>query len=122
MQLKSNLQVASFFSGIGGFDLAFEQAGCEVVFQCEKDKFCQKVLKKHWPQIQTHPDINELRSQDIPQAQVWCGGFPCQDLSLANQGKRQGLEGKRSGLFTKFAELASASKRFVVERTQLRFH
>jgi DNA (cytosine-5)-methyltransferase 1 len=110
LQSVPSLQVASFFSGIGGFDLAFEQVGCQVVFQCERDKFCQKVLHKHWPNVECHPDIEQITPYDIPQAQIWCGGFPCQDLSLANQGKRQGLEGKRSGLFTKFAELASASK------------
>ncbi len=104
------LKVASFFSGIGGFDLAFEQVGCQVVFQCEKDPFCQKVLKKHWPQIPLYKNIEDLTPQQIPETNIWCGGFPCQDLSLANQGKRQGLEGKRSGLFTQFAKLVDATR------------
>jgi len=105
------LKVASFFAGIGGFDLGFERAGFEVVFQCEKDKFCQKVLRKHWPDIPLIGDINDQKiEQEIPAADVWCGGFPCQDLSLANQGKRKGLEGSRSGLFYRFAELAERFK------------
>ncbi len=104
------LEVASFFSGIGGFDLAFEQAGCQVVFQCEKDTFCKKVLKKHWPHVMLSDNIKELTPQEIPPADIWCGGFPCQDLSLANQGKRQGLEGARSGLFTQFADLVNAAR------------
>ncbi|WP_287128318.1 DNA cytosine methyltransferase [Candidatus Cyanaurora vandensis] len=104
------LRVASFFSGIGGFDLAFEQAGCELVFQCEKDGFCQKVLKKHWPDIYLAPDITQVSPKEIPEAEIWCGGFPCQDLSLANQGKRQGLEGQRSGLFTQFAKLVDTAR------------
>jgi len=99
------LKVASFFSGIGGFDLGFENAGMKVVFQCEINSFCQTVLKKHWPKIKIAKDINSLQSCDIPPAEVWCGGFPCQDLSLANQGKRKGLEGERSGLFYKIAEM-----------------
>jgi DNA (cytosine-5)-methyltransferase 1 len=106
----TTLRVASFFSGIGGFDLAFEQAGCRVVFQCERDTFCRKVLHKHWPAVPCADDINSVTTDDIPQAEIWCGGFPCQDLSLANQGKRQGLEGKRSGLFTQFAGLASEAR------------
>jgi DNA (cytosine-5)-methyltransferase 1 len=100
------LNVASFFSGIGGFDLAFEQVGANVVFQCERDAFCQKVLRKHWPDVPLATDINVLTPEAIPHADIWCGGFPCQDLSLANQGKRKGIEGARSGLFTQFAGLA----------------
>lgn len=99
------LKVASFFSGIGGFDLGLERAGMEVVFQCEWNAFCQKVLQKHWPNVKLMGDINDVSIDEVPQAEVWCGGFPCQDVSLANQGKRKGLEGDRSGHFYKYAEL-----------------
>lgn len=99
------MKFASFFSGIGGIDLGLEMAGMESVFQCEVNQFCQKVLKKHWPNVKLVGDINEVTIEKIPEADLWCGGFPCQDLSLANQGKRRGLEGNRSGLFYKFAEL-----------------
>jgi DNA (cytosine-5)-methyltransferase 1 len=106
--LKHQLTVASFFSGIGGFDLAFEQVGAKVVFQCEKDSFCQKVLKKHWPDAHLMTNIDYVWPNDIENADIWCAGFPCQDLSLANQGKRKGLEGNRSGLFNRFAELVES--------------
>ena len=105
------LEVASFFAGIGGFDLGLERAGMKVAFQCEINKFCQKILKKHWPNVPLYFDIEKVDPADIPKnAQVWCGGFPCQDLSLANQGKRKGLEGERSGLFYRYAELIAAHK------------
>lgn len=107
---KNDLKVASFFSGIGGFDLAFEQVGCPIVFQCEIDSFCQRVLKKHWPSVKLAPDIRSLSASDIPESNIWCAGFPCQDLSLANQGKRKGIEGERSGLFARFADLVNQSK------------
>ena len=90
--------------------MGLEQAGMQVVFQCEVNKFCQSVLQAHWPEIPLHGDINSLTPKDIPKADVWCGGFPCQDLSLANQGKRKGLVGERSGLFYKYAELISQKK------------
>jgi len=103
-------KVSSFFAGIGGFDLGLERSGMEVVFQCEINKFCQKVLKKHWPDTPLYSDINDLSGDEIPDSNVWCGGFPCQDLSLANQGKRKGLKGERSGLFYKYAELIEKRK------------
>jgi DNA (cytosine-5)-methyltransferase 1 len=101
------LRVASFFAGIGGFDLACEREGMNVVYQCEIKPFCQQVLKKHWPQVNLQPDINNIDPETLPEADLWCAGFPCQDVSLANQGKRTGLEGERSGLFFRFAELIS---------------
>lgn len=99
------MRVVSLFAGIGGFDLGFERAGMQVVFQCEKHTFAQRILKTHWPDVPLHDDILTLQPLDIPPAELYCGGFPCQDVSLANQGKRKGLNGARSGLFFKFAEL-----------------
>ena len=99
------MKAASFFSGIGGIDLGFERAGVEIVFQSEINPFCREVLKKHWPNVELAGDINEIKSEEVPKAEIYFGGFPCQDLSLANQGKRAGLAGSRSGLFFKFAEL-----------------
>ncbi len=103
--MEKQLKVASFFAGIGGFDLGLENAGMSVVFQCEINKYCQSVLKQHWPNVVLRDDIKKLSAKEIPKSEVWCGGFPCQDLSLANQGKRQGLKGERSGLFYKYSEL-----------------
>ncbi len=108
--LPRQYNVASFFAGIGGFDLGLEAAGMDVVFQCEINKFSQKVLKSHWPDTPLFHDITQLTSDDIPDSNVWCGGFPCQDLSLANQGKRKGLKGERSGLFYQYSELIRAKK------------
>jgi len=106
------LKVASFFAGIGGFDLGLERAGMTVTFQCEVNKFCQTVLKKHWPNVPLVGDINDPNIlSSIPlDTQLWCGGFPCQDLSSANQGKRKGLNGDRSGLFYRFSELIEHRK------------
>lgn len=103
-------KVSSFFAGIGGFDLGLERSGMDVVFQCEINQFCQSVLKKNWPDIPLFSDIGSLMSSDIPESNVWCGGFPCQDVSLANQGKRKGLLGERSGLFYTYAKLIKERK------------
>lgn len=101
------MRVASFFAGIGGFDLGFERAGMKVVFQCEIDPFCRQILQRHWPKIPLHDDITDLAPTAIPAADLWCAGWPCQDLSTANT-DRQGLSGTRSGLFYVFMELVAA--------------
>lgn len=108
--INTEYKVASFFAGIGGFDLGLERSGMSVIFQCEINSFCRTVLEKNWPSLPLHDDIGTLLASDIPESNVWCGGFPCQDLSLANQGKRKGLSGNRSGLFFTYAELIRQRK------------
>jgi DNA (cytosine-5)-methyltransferase 1 len=92
----------SLFAGVGGFDLGLEQAGHTCVGQVEIDKHAQKVLKKHWPDVPLHDDVTTAiewaKEIDlIGRVDIVCGGFPCQDVSVA--GKRAGIAGARSGLF-----------------------
>jgi DNA (cytosine-5)-methyltransferase 1 len=116
-QQQPRPKVASFFSGIGGFDLGLEQANFEISFQCEIDGFCNEILEKHWPNVKRHRNIKDLNHATIPISDVWVGGFPCQDVSLARMGPRAGLKGSRSGLFHEFARLLRAGKPkvFVIE-------
>lgn len=111
---EGKIRVASFFAGIGGFDLGFERAGMEAVWQCEKKEFCLDILDKHWPNVTRVEDIQEVKANDIPDAEIWAGGFPCQDVSLARMGPRSGLRGKQSGLFYDFAKLIEARRPQVV--------
>jgi DNA (cytosine-5)-methyltransferase 1 len=97
--------VASFFSGIGGLDLGFERARFEITMQCEVDDFCNQILERHWPKTKRFGDIGGLKHDEIPASDVFMGGFPCQDVSLARMGPRAGLRGRQSGLFYKFANL-----------------
>ena len=97
--------VASFFSGIGGFDLAFERAGFDITMNCEIDGYCRQILTRHWPDVPSFSDIREVNHAAIPTSDVWVGGFPCQDVSVARMGPRDGLRGRRSGLFYEFARL-----------------
>jgi len=112
--MSHQLRVASFFAGIGGFDLGFEKAGIKTVWQCEIKDFCLDILNKHWPHIPKATDITEVNSDDIPQAEIWAGGFPCQDVSLARMGPRRGLRGTQSRLFYDFARLIDACRPEVV--------
>jgi DNA (cytosine-5)-methyltransferase 1 len=129
-----------------------------VVWQCERDEFCRRVLARHWPGVPCHPDVRALvadtdpagcgglsqrdgaavhgrevregRHADgcadperghaaadegadaglerpvpvpVPYVDVLCGGFPCQDISVAGRG--EGIDGERSGLWAEYARL-----------------
>lgn len=103
---KKIFRLNSFFAGIGGFDIAFERQGFKTQYLCEINPFCHEVLSTHWPDVQLAQDINEIAPGSIPAADVWCGGFPCQDVSVARgASERLGLSGTRSGLFYQYAAL-----------------
>lgn len=109
-----DIRHASFFSGIGGFDLGFQRAGIRSVSFCEKKSFCQRVLRTRWPLVPLLEDVTRVDPTDIPEAEIWTAGFPCQDLSLARMGARAGLRGSQSGLFHDFAALVGARRPKIV--------
>ena len=101
------MKVLELFAGIGGFSVGLEATGMETVAFCENDKFCQKVLRKNWPEVPIYDDVRELTADrlisDGIRVDVITGGFPCQDLSIS--GNQAGIEGERSGLWTECARL-----------------
>jgi DNA (cytosine-5)-methyltransferase 1 len=107
-------KIASFFTGIGGIDVGFENAGFSTVFQCEINEFCYSILNKHWENVPKQKDIKNVTTRIIPASDIWVGGFPCQDLSLARAGPRAGLKGARSGLFHEFARLIGEGRPRIV--------
>ena len=112
------LTFGSLFAGIGGFDLGFERAGFRCLWHVEIDEYCRKVLAKHWPQVPRHDDVRTFPpTQEDWQVDVVCGGFPCQDISTA--GRRAGLDGERSGLWSQMLRVVALlrPKYVVVENT-----
>jgi DNA (cytosine-5)-methyltransferase 1 len=106
---RSKLTLNSFFAGIGGFELGFQLAGIRPAFHCEINRYCNSVIKRHWPNTICTENILNLAADSIPAADVWCGGFPCQDVSVARGWLgREGLKGKNTGLFYPFADLVRA--------------
>lgn len=98
------MTVGSLFSGVGGFDLGFEQAGYTVAWQVEADEKARRVLRHRWPSVPIHDDVRTVGAHNLTPVDVLVGGFPCQDLSVA--GKRAGLTGARSGLFYELMRIA----------------
>lgn len=106
--MANKLKVLDLFSGIGGFSLGLERTGgFETVAFCEIEEFPRRVLAKHWPKVPCYHDVRDLTVDTLRRdgiaIDVICGGFPCQDISLA--GKGAGLAGERSGLWFEFARL-----------------
>lgn len=95
------LKVVDLFSGIGGFSLGLEQTeGFETIAFVEINPFCRKILRKHWPSVPIAEDITKVSFQGI-QADIVCGGFPCQDVSNASS-TQASILGSRSGLWFEF--------------------
>lgn len=94
------MNAISLFSGIGGIDLAAEWAGIDVITFCEREPFCQKVLKKHWPKTPIYDDVCTLTKErldadgiDTKSIDFIFGGYPCQPFSSA--GKQKGEDDDR---------------------------
>ena len=81
------------FSGIGGFSLGLESAGLvETVAFCDFEPYCQKILKKHWPDVPIYGDVKglnyeKLRADGIDTIDIITGGYPCQPFSVAGSQK-----------------------------------
>ena len=130
------MKFIDFFAGIGGFRRGMELAGHECVGFCEFDKFAtasyismhllteeqrktledipikkrqKEILKEEYRNGEWYAnDIRRVYAGDIPKAECWCFGFPCQDISVA--GKQAGFQGNRSSLFFRVMYLVGQLK------------
>ena len=97
--MKPPLKILDGFAGIGGFSYAAHRivGGFETTQFIEIDKFCQKLLAKRFPNIPIHDDVRTFTA-NLGEFDVFCSGFPCQDISVA--GLQKGITKEtRSGLF-----------------------
>ena len=93
----NQLTLGSLFDGIGGFPLAGIKAGISPVWASEIEPFPVRVTQKRLPDMKHYGDVSKLNGGDLEPVDIITFGSPCQDLSIA--GKRNGLDGARSGLF-----------------------
>ena len=100
------MKFIDFFAGIGGFHSGLEKAGMKCVGWCEFDKFAQKSYRAMYDteSLWFGEDVTKVKGSELPKADLWTFGFPCQDVSIA--GKQKGLKkGTRSGLFYEMMRL-----------------
>nr|DAP18746.1 MAG TPA: Cytosine specific methyltransferase [Caudoviricetes sp.] len=100
------MKFIDFFAGIGGFHSGLEKAGMRCVGWCEFDKFAQKSYRAMYDttNLWFGEDATKVKGSELPKADLWTFGFPCQDVSIA--GKQKGLKkGTRSGLFYEMMRL-----------------
>ena len=99
------LTLGSLFSGSGGFELAGILAGIAPVWNSEIEPYPILVTEKCLPDVQHFGDVNILNGAELPPVDIITFGSPCQDMSIA--GKRNGLDGSRSGLFYEAVRIIS---------------
>jgi DNA (cytosine-5)-methyltransferase 1 len=101
----NGMKVNSFFCGAGGFDLGFIQAGFEITGAWDFDKYAVESYVHNIGMHGEQADVTQMKGLDIPKANGWLFGFPCQDISVA--GKQKGMiQGEtRSGLFYEIMRL-----------------
>lgn len=100
---KDDIKFIDLFAGIGGFRIALEAFGGKCVFSSEIDKFAQQTYSANYGDIPSG-DITQIASEDIPQHDILCGGFPCQPFSVS--GKQKGFEDSRGTMFFEIARIA----------------
>ena len=99
--------VASFFAGVGGIDLGFEQTGkFKTVYANEIDSYPAETLALNFPDVDLDVrDIREVKAKDVPDVDIMIGGFPCQAFSIAGYRKGFNDEKGRGDLFFELARL-----------------
>lgn len=97
------MKVAGLFSGVGGIELGFEQAGTKTVWSNDIDEKASKTLELNFDHRIIVDDIHNLKGNDIPDVDIIVGGFPCQAFSVA--GYQKGFEDERGEVFFQMARL-----------------
>ena len=95
---NKEITLGNLFSGSGTWELAAEICGITPVFEAEIEPFPVALEAKRFPNALQLGDVSKINGAEIPPVDIFTNSSPCQDLSVA--GKRAGLEGERSGLFT----------------------
>jgi len=103
------MKFADFFSGIGGFRLGLESIGWQCVFSNDINLDSNAIYQSNFSTDEfSNNSIVDIKTNDIPDFDVFCGGFPCQPFSIA--GKREGKADDRGNLFEHIIRICSKKK------------
>ena len=110
MDLNKQLTFIDFFSGIGGFRIGLERAGFKCIGYCDNDKHANKLYSNYFNTDEEYffSDITTINTAELPDFDIFCGGFPCQSFSIA--GKRRGFEDTRGTMFFEVARILNDKK------------
>lgn len=109
LAMSNNMNVVSFFSGAGGLDLGFKQAGFNVIWANEFDSSIWQTYEHNHPDtILDKRCITQIKANDVPDCVGIIGGPPCQSWSEAGAGR--GIEDKRGQLFFDYIRLLKAKR------------
>lgn len=107
------MRVCSLFSGIGGIDLGFQQAGFDIVWANEFDKDAAATYRYNFGNEHlVEKDIRKVDADEIPDFDLLAAGFPCQPFSI--MGFRKGFRDPRGNLFFEITRIAEAKKPKVI--------
>ena len=106
---QNHLTVGGLFSGVGGIELGFKNAGFQVSWANELDKHCAKTYRENFDHTLYNFDLKNLKGHDLEPVDVLSGGFPCQAFSVA--GYRKGFEDARGNIFFEIIRLVNELKR-----------
>ena len=106
--LKKIYTVGGLFSGVGGIELGFINAGFEVLWANEIDKNCAKTYRNNYQHQLYEKGIEELSGKELKPVDILCGGFPCQAFSIA--GYQKGFEDERGNVFFEIVRLVKELK------------
>ena len=103
------IKIASLFSGIGGIDLAFKQAGAEVVWANDVDTYACKIYRHNFGNdFLVERDIRDANAETMPDFDILTAGFPCQSFSI--MGRQRGFSDPRGNLFFEIARVIKVKK------------
>lgn len=114
---NKKLKAIDLFAGIGGMRLGFQQAGFEIVYSNDVDKYACVTYRKNFGEIDER-DIRQVDPLTVPEFDILLGGFPCQPFSMI--GKRDGLSDPRGQLFNEVVKFLNIRKpkAFVLENVR----
>lgn len=109
------MTLGSLFDGAGTIPFAAQLCGIETKWSSEIEKFPKEVTAKRFPNVKQLGDITKINGGEIEPVDIIAGGSPCQDLSVA--GKREGLDGERSGLFMEQIRIIKEMRNATITRS-----